>query len=305
MTDSGTGVPPGGIVPRVEHVQAMIRIAGGTYRMGNHVGDGYEADGETPVHPVQVNSFEMSPGTVTNALFGEFVAATGYRTEAERYGWSFVFGGFIPERFPPTRGVVDAPWWRQVFGATWAHPEGPRSDIASRGNHPVTHVSWNDAQAFCQWSGTRLPTEAEWEFAARGGSENSHFPWGTQLIPDGRHRMNVWQGSFPDRNRAADGYEVTAPVDAYPPNGYGLFNMTGNVWEWCADWFGPDYYGKSPIENPVGPDVGTARVIRGGSYLCHKSYCNRYRVDSRSSNTPDSSAGNIGFRVVRSRSGAA
>ena len=305
MTDSGTEVSPGGIVPRVEHVQAMIRIAGGTYRMGNHVGDGYEADGETPVHPVQVNSFEMSPGTVTNALFGEFVAATRYRTEAERYGWSFVFGGFIPERFPPTRGVVDAPWWRQVFGATWAHPEGPRSDIASRGNHPVTHVSWNDAQAFCQWSGTRLPTEAEWEFAARGGSENSHFPWGAQLILDGRHRMNVWQGSFPDRNRAADGYEVTAPVDAYPPNGYGLFNMTGNVWEWCADWFGPDYYGKSPIENPVGPDVGEARVMRGGSYLCHKSYCNRYRVDSRSSNTSDSSAGNIGFRVVRSRSGSA
>jgi formylglycine-generating enzyme required for sulfatase activity len=283
----------------------MVPIAGGTFRMGNHFGDGYDADGETPVHDVKVDAFEISPVTVTNILFGEFVTQTGYRTEAEKYGWSFVFGGFLPDRFPQTQGVVDAPWWRQVFGASWAHPEGPQSDIASRGNHPVTHVSWNDALAFCQWSGTRLPSEAEWEFAARGGSETSHFPWGARLIPDGKHRMNVWQGTFPDWNRGADGYSGTAPVEAYSPNGYGLYNMTGNVWEWCADWFDPCYYGRSPVENPVGPDAGTARVMRGGSYLCHKSYCNRYRVDSRSSNTPDSSAGNIGFRVVRSPSGDA
>jgi len=280
--DRGTGVvgpaieaSPSRNTLGMEHAQAMIQIAGGTFRMGNHFRDGYDADGETPVHAAKVDAFEISPVTVTNTLFGEFVIQTGYRTEAEKYDWSFVFGGFLPDRFPQTQGVVDAPWWRQVFGASWALPEGLQSDIASRGNHPVTHVSWNDALAFCQWSGTRLPSEAEWEFAARGGSEKSHFPWGARLIPDGKHRMNVWQGTFPDRNRGADGYGGTAPVEAYSPNGYGLYNMTGNVWEWCADWFDPGYYGRSPIENPVGPDAGTARVMRGGSYLCHKSYCNR------------------------------
>ncbi len=271
--------------------------------MGNHLGDGYDADGESPVHRVHVDAFEMAPVAVTNAWFSEFVAATGYETEAEQFGWSYVFAGFLPDRFPATRGVADAPWWRQVFGASWSHPEGPQSGIEIRGNHPVTHVSWNDAVAFCQWSGTRLPTEAEWEFAARGGREASHFPWGDALIPDGKHRMNVWQGTFPEQNRAADGYSGTAPADAFPPNGFGLHNMTGNVWEWCSDWFDPGYYGHSPVENPVGAAEGTGRVMRGGSYLCHKSYCNRYRVDSRSSNTPDSSAGNIGFRVARSGPG--
>lgn len=284
-------------------VPAMVGIAGGAFKMGNHLGDGYEADGETPVHDVRVDAFEITPGTVTNAQFGEFVAATGYRTEAETFGWSFVFAGFLPGGFPETRAVAAAPWWRQVFGANWNHPEGPHSDTAARGNHPVTHISWNDAVAYCAWTGTRLPTEAEWEFAARGGAAASHFWWGAQLIPDGKHRMNVWQGAFPERNSAADGYRGTAPVDAFPPNPFGLRNMTGNVWEWCADWFDPGYYARSPADNPPGPDGGTHRVMRGGSYLCHKSYCNRYRVDSRSATTPDSSTGNIGFRVARSVAG--
>lgn len=277
----------------------MVTIPGGRFMMGNHLADGYPDDGETPVHPVQLDPFLIAAETVSNADFLRFVAATGYRTEAETFGWSFVFGGFLPDTFVATRSVAAAPWWRQVFGADWRHPEGPGSDIAARADHPVTHVSWHDAQAFSSWCRTRLPTEAEWEFAARGG-ETAHFPWGQQLIVDGKHRMNVWQGDFPRRNSVADGYAGTAPTNAFPPNRFGLHNPTGNVWEWCADWFDSTYYGKSPLEHPLGPESGTSRVMRGGSYLCHKSYCNRYRVDSRSSNTPDSSAGNIGFRVARS-----
>jgi formylglycine-generating enzyme len=268
--------------------------------MGNHRDNGYAGDGETPVHPVILDPFLIAPETVTNAQFAEFIAATGYRTEAELFGWSFVFAGFLPDDFEATRGVADAPWWRQIYGATWDHPEGPHSDLRDRGNHPAIHVSWNDAMAYCAWSETRLPTEAEWEFAARGGSGQSHFWWGDDLTPDGKHRMNVWQGAFPERNSAADGHRGTAPANAFRPNGYGLYNVTGNVWEWCADWFDAGYYGRSPAANPPGAESGTHRVMRGGSYLCHKSYCNRYRVDSRSATTPDSSTGNIGFRVARS-----
>ncbi len=267
--------------------------------MGNHHGDGYPADGEIPVHGVTVGPFLIAIETVTNARFADFISATGYVTEAERFGWSFVFGGFLPAEFPPTRGAAPAPWWRQVFGAAWNHPEGSQSDLAGRRDHPVVHVSWNDAVAFCEWDGSRLPTEAEWEFAARGGRPRSHFPWGDDLLVGGKHRMNVWQGTFPDKNTGADGYKGTAPARSYEPNGYGLYCVTGNVWEWCADWFSPTYYAECPRENPTGPARGEARMMRGGSYLCHRSYCNRYRVDSRSSNTPDSSAGNIGFRVAR------
>jgi formylglycine-generating enzyme required for sulfatase activity len=171
--------------------------------------------------------------------------------------------------------------------------------VANRENHPVVHVSWADASAYAAWAGKRLPSEAEWEFAARGGLEQKLFPWGDELTPGGKHLCNIWQGQFPDINTAEDGYEATAPVDAYPPNGFGLLSMAGNVWEWCADWFSPDFHLIAARNNPVGPQSGIAKVIRGGSFLCHASYCNRYRVAARTSNTPDSSASNIGFRCVR------
>lgn len=238
-------------------------------------------DGEDPVREVSIDAFEISARAVTNTEFGEFVSATGYVTEAEKYAWSFVFGGLLPDDFPPTRGVEQAPWWRQVMGATWSAPEGPHSDISGRGNHPVVQVTWNDAQAYCSWSGTRLPTEAEWEFAARGGLSQKIFPWGDDLEPEGEHRMNVWQGVFPNKNTLADGWLGTCPVDEYEPNGYGLYNTTGNVWEWCEG------------------EPGEMKPTRGGSYLCHESYCRRYRVAARSIIGHDTSIGNVGFRVAR------
>ena len=276
----------------------MVRLEGGAFLMGTDDSLSYEADGEGPVHEVTVRPFFIDAEAVTNARFGHFVQATGHVTAAERFGWSFVFAGLLPEEFPDTRGVVQTPWWRQVHGADWSHPEGPHSDVADRSDHPVVHVSWDDAQAYCAWAGTRLPTEAEWEYGARGGLEQQRFPWGDELEPDGEHRMNVWQGTFPAENSCADGWVGTAPVTEYPANGFGLHNMTGNVWEWCADWFAPDFYASSPAADPVGPPDGTHRVMRGGSYLCHASYCNRYRVAARSGNTPDTSTGNLGFRCV-------
>ncbi len=267
--------------------------------MGTDQGYGYPQDGEGPAHQVVLAPFSIARWAVTNAQFAAFVAATGHRTEAETFGWSFVFAMFLPEDFPPTRAVAGAPWWRQVEGADWAHPEGPDTTADDRQDHPAVHISWNDAQAFCAWTGSRLATEAEWEYAARGGLVQRRFPWGDDLEPGGGHRMNVFQGRFPAENTAADGYAGTAPVSAFEPNGHGLHQMTGNVWEWTADWFDPAYYARSPRTDPHGPSAGTARVMRGGSYLCHASYCNRYRVDARSSNTPDSSTGNLGFRVAR------
>jgi len=209
-----------------------------------------------------------------------------------------VFGGFLPNDFPPTRGVAQTPWWREVEGSDWTHPEGPHSDIGGRADHPVVHVSWNDAIAYCQWSGTRLPTEAEWEYAARGGLVQKRFPWGDDREPGGEHLMNVWQGAFPSENTLDDGFAGTAPAKSFQPNGFGLYNMTGNVWEWCGDWFDPHAYRAHTAADPTGPPSGTRKVMRGGSYLCHDSYCYRYRVAARSANTPDSSAGNIGFRCV-------
>ena len=267
--------------------------------MGAAHGEGYVDDGEHPVHGVTISAFEISPTTVTNHEFAAFCEATGHVTISERDGWSFVFGGLLPDDFPPTPGVVAAPWWRQVEGADWRHPEGPHSSIDDRLDHPVVHVSWFDAAAYCEWTGTRLPTEAEWEYAARGGLERRRFPWGDELEPDGGHRMNVFQGTFPGENTCADGYAGTAPVRTFEPNGYGLYQTTGNVWEWCADWFDPHTYDTAARTDPSGPDRGAHRVMRGGSYLCHDSYCTRYRVAARSGNTPDSSTGNIGFRVAR------
>jgi formylglycine-generating enzyme required for sulfatase activity len=281
----------------------MRLIPGGEFLMGNDRDYGFPADGEGPVHPVRLDPFWMDATTVTNEQFNAFVNATGYRTESERFGWSFVFMGHLApaQRERHVRLVVQgSEWWCRVEGATWRHPEGPGSTIKKRWNHPVVHVSWNDAAAYAAWVGKRLPTEAEWEFAARGGlAPGNRFPWGDELEPGGRHLMNVWQGTFPTRNDEADGHYGPAPAKCYRANAYGLYAMTGNVWEWCHDWFDPATYARSPIENPIGPENGERRVMRGGSYLCHASYCNRYRVDARSSNTPDSATTNLGFRCAR------
>ncbi|WP_405931400.1 formylglycine-generating enzyme family protein [Streptomyces sp. NBC_00827] len=291
---SVSSVPPAGL-----RADGMVRVSGGLFLMGAEDEWAVPGDGEGPVHPVRLAPFWIDRLAVSNAEFQNFVDATGHTTDAERYGWSFVFAGLLPVGFPDTRAVAEAPWWRQVHGACWRHPEGPASDVRERADHPVVHVSWNDAAVYAAWAGKRLPTEAEWEYAARGGLEQRVFPWGDELEPDGEHRMNVWQGGFPGHNTRADGWYGTAPVTAYPRNGYGLHNMCGNVWEWCADWYSPIYYGSSPRDDPPGPSIGVQRVIRGGSYLCHASYCRRYRVAARSSSSPDSSTGNQGFRCAR------
>jgi formylglycine-generating enzyme len=284
-----------------EILSRMLPLPGGTFLMGTDFSEGFPGDGEGPVRPVTLRPFSIDYYPVTNRIFRHFVEATGYRTDAERYGWSFVFWLHIP-RSKFNQMVEDrvsaAPWWCKVPGAKWDTPEGPESNVSTRENHPVVHVSWNDAIAFTQWSGQRLPTEAEWEYAARGGLEQKLYPWGDKLRPNGEHRCNIWQGEFPNRDTAEDGYSGTCPVGAFPPNGYGLYSMTGNVWEWCADWFSIEFPVMEVGSGPKGPPDGVGRVTKGGSFLCHKSYCNRYRVAARTSNTPDSSTSNMGFRCA-------
>ena len=280
----------------------MRLIPGGVFLMGTDGDYGFAADGEGPAHEVELAGFFIDASCVTNTQFNAFVNATAYKTEAERFGWSFVFMGHLSAAQlakSMRTAVLGSAWWCRVDGATWRHPEGGGSNIKRRWEHPVVHVSWHDANAYAAWAGKRLPTEAEWEYAARGGLAQKHFPWGDELEPEGRHAMNVWQGVFPGRNTEADGHYGPAPAKTYRANGYGLYQMTGNVWEWCFDRFDPSYYKKSPRLNPTGPEAGERRVMRGGSYLCHASYCNRYRTDARSSNMPDSATTNLGFRCVR------
>jgi formylglycine-generating enzyme len=279
----------------------MVELDGGEFTMGSADRYAYPADGEGPVRRVRVGAFAIDACAVSNAEFARFVEDTGHVTAAERFGWSFVFAGLLPDDFPPTRGVATALWWRQVEQADWRRPEGPQSHLEGRMDHPVVHVSWNDAQAYGAWADKRLPTEAEWEYAARGGLEGKVFPWGDELEPGGEHRMNVWQGTFPNENTCADGYYGAAHVDAFPPNGYGLHNATGNVWEWCSDWFSLDFHTRDTRTDPQGPGRGANRSTRGGSYLCHDSYCRRYRVAARNSMEPDSTTGNTGFRCVQDR----
>nr|WP_272491805.1 formylglycine-generating enzyme family protein [Streptomyces cupreus] len=265
----------------------MVLLPGGEFLMGAEDIEGFPDDAEGPVRAVRLKPFRIDARAVTNDDFAGFVADTGHITDAERLHWSYVFAGFLPAAL--RRGAPrpeQTPWWCAVEGAAWDRPEGPGSDLAGRGDHPVVHVSWYDAAAYAAWAGKRLPTEAEWEYAARGGLEQRRYPWGDELDPDGEYRCNIWRGTFPTKNTAADGYRGTAPVDAFEPNGFGLYNTSGNVWEWCADWWSDEQ--------------DSSKVIRGGSYMCHASYCNRYRVAARSANTPDSSSGHAGFRCALS-----
>jgi formylglycine-generating enzyme len=286
---------PAGVRAATAAGSAAVSLPGGKFLMGTGYAHGFPADGEGPVRAVSLPPFEIDTCPVTNAEFADFIDATGYRTEAEVFGWSFVFWSHIPaERF--TELVEDTaahtPWWCKVPGAAWNHPEGPGSSLDDRARHPVVHVSWNDALTYAAWASKALPTEAQWEYAARGGLEQKLYPWGDELEPGGRHLCNIWQGDFPQNDSALDGYAGTCPVDSFPANDYGLYSVAGNVWEWCADWFHTDHSLASPGQ-------GEAKVMKGGSFLCHASYCNRYRVAARTSNTPDSSTSNIGFRCVR------
>lgn len=281
--------------------EGMIYLEGGTFLMGNEDEDAWPEDGEGPVREVTVSAFWISPTTVTNQEFAAFIDATGYLTDSERFGWSFVHASQLPRsrrKKLQGRSVQGLQWWFGVEGASWRKPEGPGSNIKKRMDHPVVHVSWRDAAAYSQWAGKRLPTEAEWEFAARGGLVGKKYPWGDELTPGGKHRCNIWQGRFPEEDTGEDGYRGTAPARSFPPNGFGLYNVSGNVWEWCADWFSATWHVNGPRKDPKGPTVGEAKVMRGGSYLCHHSYCNRYRVGARTANTPDSATGNCGFRVA-------
>jgi sulfatase modifying factor 1 len=278
--------------------EGMVKLDGGLFWMGTESAEGFVADGEGPIRDVTLDAFYIDQYPVTNRAFREFIDSTGYKTEAERFGWSFVFHTHIPKHAVDDT-VKGIEWWCKVSAAAWNRPEGPDSNVDSRDNYPVVHVSWQDALEYCRWAGKRLPTEAEWEYAARGGLEQKTYPWGDELTPDGKHLCNIWQGSFPYDDLGEDGFTAPAPVDAYPPNGYDLYTITGNAWEWCADWFDPSWHVTATRKNPVGPPQGSFRVMKGGSYLCHKSYCNRYRVAARTSNTPDSSTTNISFRCVR------
>lgn len=254
-------------------------------------------DGESPLRRVRVKPFRMGVTVVTNAQFAEFIQATGYQTEAERFGWSFVFWAQVPKSIGATRGVVEVEWWRHVDGAFWSVPNGPGTEDACLDDHPAVHISWNDARAYAAWSGGRLPTEVEWEHAARGGQGDVPFPWGVAEPDDTDHTpCNIWQGHFPETNTARDGYITTAPARSFGPNPYGLYNMVGNVWEWTADAYQIKSL-KRQVKDRQKAMKGY-KTSKGGSFLCHRSYCYRYRIAARSGTSPDSSTTHHGFRVV-------
>jgi sulfatase modifying factor 1 len=265
--------------------------------MGAEAGEGFPADGEGPPRPVTLSAFRIAATTVTNAQFSAFVRATGHITQAEEAGSSFVFYLQVAPSLRDTirRTPAGLPWWLEVPDACWQRPEGPGSHVRDRMDHPVVHVSWNDAQAYCQWAGARLPTEAQWEYAARGGLAGRRLPWGDVMGEP--PPCNIWRGGFPHQP-AAGWAPGTVPAGAFAPNGFGLHNSSGNVWEWCADWFTPQYHQVTGDTDPESTLATGRRSARGGSFLCHDSYCNRYRVAARGSNTPDSSASNLGFRVA-------
>lgn len=294
---AGSAIAPG--AARIAQVY-LTPISPCTFMMGNDGADAVAADGEGPVRRVSVDGFSIAATTVTNRAFGDFVRATHYVTDAERLGSSFVFYLQIPPepRMQVRQALKDTPWWLPVADASWQRPEGPGSHIYERLDHPAVHVSWNDAQAYCTWTGARLPTEAEWECAARGGSDGARFPWGDDLMRNNVPRCRVWRGSFPHAPETDWRPEPIAAADG-EPNAFGLINVCGNVWEWCADWFSPSYQVETTPENPRFTQPTGRRSMRGGSFLCHDSYCNRYRIAARSSNTPGSSSSNLGFRIAK------
>ena len=255
-------------------------------------------DGEGPLRRKRLKPFRIETTAVSNGAFAAFVEATGYVTEAERFGWSFVFWSHVPACLGPTRALQGYEWWRAVDGANWRNINGPETaEEACVEDHPVVHVSWNDAVAFANWAGGRLPTEAEWEHAARGGLGDVKYPWGDADPDDTAYwPCNIWQGDFPKQNTAADGWESTAPVQSFAPNGHGLFNMVGNVWEWTADGFHIKSL-KKHVKQRLHAMRGF-KTLKGGSFLCHQSYCYRYRIAARMGNSPDSTTSHQGFRVV-------
>lgn len=254
-------------------------------------------DGEGPLRRKKLRPFLMDATAVTNARFRAFTEETGYRTDAERLGDSLVFQGLLPKDTPPSRAVADAPWWRMIEGANWENPFGPDSAEAQEADHPVIHVSWNDAKAFAAWAGGRLPTEAEWEHAARGGLDDVPFPWGTaEPNDDDFQPCNIWQGQFPQNNLTLDGHFGAAPARSFEPNGYGLYNMIGNVWEMTSEPFKVRSQKKAIIAAHAGKKG--FKLTKGGSFLCHANYCYRYRIAARNSASPDTGTSHQGFRII-------
>ncbi len=307
--------PPPGTAP-----EGMVWIPGGTFWMGC---DDCDMPDTQPVHLVSVDGFWMDRTPVTNTQFAQFVKATGYLTIAERKPDPKDYPGVDPGKLvagsavftpPPSDVALDdiTQWWEYVAGASWKHPEGPGTTIAGREEHPVVQIAWEDASAYAKWAGKELPTEAEFEFAARGGLDRNRYAWGDDLKPGGAWAANIWQGRFPSDNLAEDGYERTSPVTAFPPNDFGLYDVGGNVWQWCADWYRPDYFAtlaaSGIARNPQGPpdsydpnEPGARkRVQKGGSFLCSDRYCSRYLVGSRGRGAIDSGGSNTGFRCVKS-----
>ncbi|MGQ7947293.1 formylglycine-generating enzyme family protein [Flavobacterium sp. WC2509] len=306
--------------------EGMVKITGNEYLMGASDDEG-RAD-EYPQHKVKVNSFWMDATEVTNAQFEKFVKATGYITTAEiKPDWEEIkkqlpLGTPKPDEsvlvaaslvFTPTTTAVPlndaSQWWKWIKGTNWKHPHGPESSIKGKENYPVVHISWDDANAYAKWSGKRLPTEAEWEFAARGGLIDKKYFWGNDAPEKGKPKANIWQGKFPYLNTAVDKFIGAAPVKSFLPNGYGLYDMAGNVWEWCSDWYTPEYYnelGNNTTDNPKGPSKSydpmepttPKKVVRGGSFLCNASYCKGYRVTARMKSSPDTGLEHTGFRCV-------
>lgn len=309
----------------VDHA-GMVLIKGGDFLMG--AADGEGRGDEYPRHKVRVNDFWMDVTEVTNRQFAAFVNATGYVTTAEKaIDWDelkkqlppgtprppddqLVAAALVFKKNTNTENLQDyAQWWDWVPGASWKHPQGPGSDIKGKEDFPVVQVSWDDAMAYCSWASKRLPTEAEWEYAARGGLTDKQFPWGNEDIESGKPKANTWQGRFPGINTDWDSFDRLAPVKSFLPNKYGLSDMAGNVWEWCSDWYQENYYtlsGKSTLLNPHGPATGfdsqeptiPKKVVRGGSFLCNASYCKGYRVSARMKSSPDTGLEHTGFRCV-------